>query len=249
MTDPIDPNAASGYPAPPYMPPPRTEPPGYAPPYMPPSPEGSGAWPADPAAQSQWQPWMPAPPPAPARGRLTQIIVVVAVVVVLAAGVGIYLVFGRGSSHRSIAIPATFDGYAKLDNSQSHQIESMMRGMISGSGAGGFFTAAAIGVYAKDSGDEPRLLVFAVPTGALPSEARQGDVTQQLLTIVPDTSEFPAGPHGGEARCGTTSFGTVAETACAWSDTSTTGMMVSVGVGLAPSTLAQVQNDFRDQVD
>ena len=261
MSEPIDPNEPyqptpawqpvelppSGYPAqPPYgyeQPPsgyPAQPPSGY--PAQPPYGYGAGyGYPPQPQ-----QPWPPASEPA--RRTPVTLIVLVCAAVLVAAGVAGYFALSRSSSSGRPAIPASFDGYARLNNSQSHQAESMMRGIASGSAEGSLLNEAAIGVYSKNTGDQPGLFVLMFSTSAMPSRAEATNFTDGVLAMVTTVSSYPAGPHGGASRCGSTQFGTVPETVCAWSDDKTTGMMVSVA-SLQPQALAGVENDFRDLVD
>lgn len=257
MTDPIDPNPAP----PPYAPPSYTPPPPYAPqsapgayppPYAAQPPAGAYPPPDAGAYPPYGYPW--APPPPPSHTRRNALIAVAAVVVLVAGGLGAYFAFrGSGSSSR-LSLPASFGGFSVEKDATSSRVEGMMRGM--GSGAGGaaktLFDAATIGMYQRDADVTSKLIVFAVPTAKVPRDegGSPSDITAGLMQFAGSTvPERTPGPHGGSSRCGTTSVGAVDETACAWSDSATTGMLVSIGTPLSSDRLSAVELALREQLD
>lgn len=267
MTGPTDPHAAPPPygprpDQPPYQPPPYQPPPAYQPPPGYQAPPAFGAQPGTepsaqyPAAGPGWQsPYPPQwPPPQPSHARRNVLIAVAVVVVLAAAGIGSYFAFrGSGSSNR-LSLPSSFAGFSQENDATATRVERAIRGF--GSGAGGeekrIFDASTIAVYQKDSDVTTRLIAFALPASKVPRDqgGTPSQVTQGLLAFMgANVPERPAGSHGGSSRCGATSVGAASETACAWSDSSTTGMLVSVGTPLSPGELGSVELALRDQVD
>jgi hypothetical protein len=192
--------------------------------------------------------------PLASHRRRNVLIAVLVTVVAIASTIGGYLVFTVGDpAAQRLAIPDSFDGYLRLTNGNADRLENSMRAMIGGvaSGMKGTLDSSAIGVYSRNSGDTPRLVVLAMPGSAMAQASGSGTpMTDQVLALVgPSARTFPPGPHGGESTCGTLTFGTVEETMCAWSDSATAGVMVSVITPMTPARLAAIENDFRDKVD
>lgn len=258
---------------PPYQPP--SSPPPYQPPYEPP---GSSQQPSyvpppafapqpgpEPAAQYPgagpgWQQYpyaeqWPPPPQQRSHARRNALIAAGTVVVLVGAGLGAYFAFrGSGGSSHRLSLPSSFAGYSREQDATSSRVERTLRGM--GNGAGGeeqrIFNASTIALYQKDSDVTTKLVVFALPTSSMPHDQGNSPAarTKGLLTFMGSAaSERPAGTHGGSSRCGATSIGAQSETACAWSDASTTGMLVSVGNAVPPDELGRVELTLRDQVD
>ena len=223
MTDPMDPNSA-------------------------PQPE------AGPAPYPYAYTWPPPQPPPPSHARRNALIVLAVVLVLAAGGVGGYFALrGSGSSAR-LSLPNSFAGFSREQDATSSRVERTMRGM--GAGAGGvekrLFDAAAIAVYQEDTDVAARLIVFALPTSSVPrgQGTSPSAITAGLLEYMGSGSaEQPAGPHGGSMRCCATSIGAIRETACAWSDSATTGMLVSAGTPLSMGRLSAVGQALRDRVD
>lgn len=249
------------YQPPEYQPPPAYQPP----PYGPPPAFGGQAGPEPsaqyPAAGPDWQhpyaqQWPAPQPPQPSHTRRNVLIAVAVVVVLAAAGIGSYFAFrgGSGSSNR-LALPTSFAGFSQEHDATASRVERTLRGI--GANAGGqekrVFDASTIAVYQKDSDVSNRLIAFALPTSKVPhgQGGTPTEITAGLLSYMgSDVPEGAAGPHGGSSRCGATSVGAASETACAWSDPSTTGMLVSVGGSpLSPSQLGRVELALRDRVD
>jgi hypothetical protein len=199
---------------------------------------------------------MPPPPPPPTRSRALRTGLIVGAVVVLAAagGIGWYLSSsGGGSSAHRVSAPQSFAGYTRLTNSTAKGLESSMRSLGETAGGGAakrIFDAATIGVYAKNSGDQPVLISLALPTKAADSSESADEITSQLLQgAVTNGTAYSSGSHGGVTRCGTAQFGAAAETMCAWSDPKTSGVLVSVNPPVSPAALASVSVAFRDDVE
>lgn len=259
MGEPIDPNPQPTYrprPGPPpasYPPPPASyspPPASYSPPPTPYPPQGHPY-----GFPGYSVPPPPGAPPARSRARRNAIIAA-AVVVVVGAGAGLGWYFtssgGSSSSHR-VKVPAAFDGYTQLTTSAAHQLEATMRSFGDTAGAGAakrIFDAASIAVYAKDSGDQPVLVALVVPTASTADGASADEISSGLLQgAISQSSVYPSGPHGGVTRCGSTQFGIAAETMCSWSDSRTSGVVVSVNPPVPPTGLAGVSRSFRDQVE
>jgi hypothetical protein len=267
MTEPIDPNAEPGYPTPPYEPPPPFAPPQPYPPNQPATPFGAPSaygtppqygtpspygTPPQYATPPQYNPnalpWLQPQqeqPPASTKKR-NMIIAIVAFLVLAAGGVTAYAVMsGVNDSSSKIAMPASFDGYFKINNSK---VESGMREMMSGFGGGAVLDQASFGFYSKDLGDRPQLIVFAVPSSAIPS-AQHGTFSTQVQSLVGVVTTYPSGPHGGDTECGETQVATVSEIMCAWQDAKTAGVMVAILEPITTSQLAKVSRDLRNRID
>ena len=264
MTEPLDPNGPSSAEPPQYEPPPATAPPAYQPaPYQPPGYPAAGYQQpgyAQPGySQAGYPPAgypAPYPPPQPDRSRRTVLIVLaVAIVLVAAAGLGGFFLLrkdDKGGGGKAAQPPGSFAGYTLLDNAAATRVKKSMTdfGHNMGGTAGRIFDAAAIGVYAHDTGDRPVLITLTVPTSAAGSGQTPDSITSQLLSGATASSDsFPAGGHGGSVRCGLAQFGAVSETMCAWSDDSRSGLLTSVGESLQPADLAQLTQKFRDAVE
>jgi hypothetical protein len=279
MTEPVDPNPAwqpqqppAGYqPPPPFAPPGRA---GYQPPFTPPGPAGSPPSPASgatspapgapwPAPDATWpapypNPWVAEqapgvwPPTPPPSHRRRNVLIIALVVVLVAAAGGYFALHNSDSSTDRLAIPAAFDGYTRLTNSNAGQVESSMRSMVrSVSGANKAFDAATIGIYGHDAGDTPQLITLALPAAAWPGASGNAaeQLTQGLREFGAGTQNYPPGRHGGTSICGGLNIGTVREVLCAWADRSTAGVVVSVLTPMTPARLSRIEREFRDQVD
>jgi hypothetical protein len=159
---------------------------------------------------------------------------------------------GSGSSAHHVVVPDTFDGYTRLTNGTAQQVEANMRALGDTAGGGAakkIFDAASIGVYAKNSGDQPVLVALVVPTASAADGASAEQISSGLLKgAVADSSRYSGGSHGGVTRCGSAQFGVAAETMCSWSDHDTSGVLVSVNPPASPATLATVSVAFRDHL-
>lgn len=114
------------------------------------------------------------------------------------------------------------------------------------------FEAATIGVYHSDTDVTSKLVVSAVRTAKVPHDARSSpsDITAELLHFTGSTvAERQPGPHGASSRCGYTSVSGFEATACAWSDSATTGMLVSVDDPVNPERLSAAELALRDRID
>jgi hypothetical protein len=152
-----------------------------------------------------------------------------------------------GSSAASkISLPASFDGYYRIGNSA--RIASGMREMMSGLGVGSAMNSATFGFYSHDSGDQPSLIVVALPTSSIPSSSR-GNISSQLGTFGASVQSYPSGPHGGQTDCGEVQAATVSEVLCAWQDAKTSGVVVAVLEQVTPDALAKIDRDLRDFID
>lgn len=245
MSEPVDPNAY-----PPQNYPPQNYPPAGYPGYP------SQQWPPQQWPPQQWppQPGWSEPPAGSGRRRRIAVIGVVTVVLLALVGVVVYFSVGSGSSKPGghVAVPATFAGYTRLHNDISARVESTMRDFArnAGGGAGAqLLQAATIGVYSHNTGDQPVLIAMVVPTSAASTSSPQDIAAELLSGATADARGVAPGSHGGTAQCGDATFGTVAETMCAWSDSHVSGMLVSVNESKSPAELADVMRTFRDHVE
>jgi len=99
-----------------------------------------------------------------------------------------------------------------------------------------------------------KLVVLALRTSAVPGGGSADEFAGQMLAFMGSTvSSYPPGPHGGSLRCGQTSIGVVTESGCAWSDPTTTGMIVSVrqdgNPTVPPETLANVVVALQQEIE
>jgi hypothetical protein len=174
------------------------------------------------------------------------LIVALAALVVVGGGIGALVAYSSSSNSNKLPMPASFDGYYKVG--QSSQVEAGMRQMLAGFGGNGALGSATFGLYSHNSGDQPELIAFAVPTHDIPASARS-NFGSQLQVLGASMQEYPAGPHGGTSDCGELSLGAIDEVICAWSDASTSGALVSVIEPVTPDRLAKIERDLRDFID
>jgi hypothetical protein len=193
------------------------------------------------------------PPVAPARASQprTVLLVVGILVLAVAATAVITSLLVHDDKPQPLAVPESFDGYTLLHNAASQRVEDALHSFASSVGgpAKTVFDSGTIGVYGRS--DAPNLIVFALRTDAVAARGSDAStrVDQLLGQLLPDPASFPAGRHGGSEKCGITDVGAVTESACAWSDSKTTGMIVAVNPPLAPSRAAAVTLALREVVD
>ena len=240
MSEPVDPNG-------PWQQPPYGGPP---PAWQPPVPT---------AAPPPWQqpgdylPYPPPPPPAPRRHTRLIVAIAVAGVLVVVAVVATVLVL-RGGNDTTLTAPQSVAGYGRTTGAAAERVQSAIRGFASGVGGttAEVMNASTIAVY-SDQGDVPDLVLVGLTRSradASGAPSDDGTVVNELLAgAVPDAAPFDAGSHGGVLRCGSATFGAASETMCAWSDSHTVGMLVSISPARPPQELAQVANQFRDKLD
>lgn len=252
MSEPVDPN-------PPWQPeysgPPRWQPPVPMAPPGPQLPPGPQPW-QQPAGWQQPGDYLPYPPaPAPARSHTGLILAVVAAVVVIVGGVVAAVLVLRGSDGPAkVAAPRSVGSYAIATGAGADRVSGAIRGFASGVGgsAAKLMNSATIAVY-SDSGDVPDL-IFVGLTRSQASDAGAPDGDQPMVAgllagAAPNNQAFDPGSHGGVLRCGSATFGAASESLCAWSDSHTVGMLVSVNPAKATAVLARTANQFRDAVD
>jgi hypothetical protein len=137
----------------------------------------------------------------------------------------------------TLTAPAAFSGYKPATGTAAKHALTNMRGALmdtTSTFAGGLGNART-GVYTKTAGSSARVLFFAESTAdsqALATELSSKPATAEADTMllalkVPTTHTMPAGPLGGALRCGQgkTKAG-ISVTACAWSDSSTSALVV-----------------------
>jgi hypothetical protein len=247
-------------PAQPYAPPPAqpSAPPPAQPygapgqsPYSPPA-DGFGAPQYQGQYDAQYQQYQPyGAPPAPSTGKRNALIAAVAVVVLAGAGVGAYFAF-KGDD-KDAGVPSSFAGYTRLTNAKADQVESVMRqiGSSQGGTAKHVLDKADIGVYAKGSAPNPSFVYLSIGSGEVPGSSPNDKARFMLEGALTEsqTQNFPPGGEGGVLLCGVGGTSTVEETICGWSDSTTTGLSVSVAPALPPSQVAQITNQLRAVID
>lgn len=257
MTEPVDPNEwqpqysgppqYSGQPPTAWQPPvPMTGPmtgPMTAPPQAPPWPQHSD--------------YLPYPPPPPPRSHTRMIVAIVAAAVLVVAGVVAAVLVLRGSdAPAKLAAPSSVAGYDLASGAAADRVQGAIRGMASGIGGSAekVMNAATIAVY-SDQGDLPDLVLIGLTRSEAANVGAPADdtaIVQSMLAGAVSTAastSFPAGPHGGALRCGVATFGAASETMCAWSDSRTVGVLVSVNPPQVIDRLAQIADEFRDVLD
>lgn len=236
-----DAQARPAYPYPPAYPPAYPYPPGYPAGYP------------DRSHEFYFGPWPPVAP-APSHRRRNLIIVVAVVAVLVLAGISVYALSSGSNTKSRLAIPQSFDGYMQEHDASSDRVQSVIRGSMSGLGgqATRVFDSASIVVYSSDSDISQKAIVLALPTSTVPGDVSADEFASALLQYMGSgVSDYPVGPRGGSLRCGQTSIGVVSESGCAWSDPTTTGMIVSVHQGgepLTPQELSAVALALQDQI-
>lgn len=187
------------------------------------------------------------------RGRRNLVIVGALVAVLAVTGVAVYL-FSGGSTTKRLPLPQSFAGYAQEHDDLADRLQSTLQGMLSGLGgvSDHVFDSASIGVYQADADVSEKAIVLALPSSAIKDGTPDQFASSMLTYMGNAVSEYPTGPHGGSLRCARTAMGAAVESGCAWSDPTTTGMIVAVHAGgapPAPQALSTVTLALQDQID
>jgi hypothetical protein len=210
-----------------------------------------------PAGQPVREP-LPASVPPPVRPqrrwRWTAPRIVIAVLVLLLASGGAVVLLTRGGGEATrVRLPESFAGYQRLHNGTDQTLRRKMADQVSIAGIGdAVFGHASIGAYARNTGDQPALIVITMPRKSFRALGLGDDATtveQLLREAVPVTALFPPGPHGGALRCGMASEGDLPLKACAWADRGTAGLLI---VGYPPVPIAKaaaLTNALRAAID
>jgi hypothetical protein len=208
-------------------------------------------------------PWpVPGPPPRPPeqppgtrrRWRWTapRIVLAVLVLLLVCGGAVVLLTRGSGAAPR-VRLPQSFAGYQLLHNGTDDSLRRKMAGQVRIAGIGdAIFDHASIGAYARNTGDQPALVVITMPRKAFRALGTGDDaetVTVLLRGAAPDATAFASGTHGGAVRCGPVSGEDVPVSACAWADRTTAGVLVVGYPPLSAAKAARLTNTLRDAID
>jgi hypothetical protein len=180
---------------------------------------------------------------------------VLAIVLLLAVcGAAVFLVSRTGSGEAPrVALPETFQGYQRLHNGTDDSLRRRMAGQASVAGIGdAIFEHASIGAYARNTGDQPALIVFALPHRSLAALSSGGhDATARMLLTgaAIDAQSYPAGPRGGALRCGSSTNANVPLSACSWSDDDNGGLLIVGYPHLTVNRTAALTNLLRAAID
>jgi hypothetical protein len=194
----------------------------------------------DPYARPEPVTTAPAPATPRRRGSFT-LLLLAGVLAFLIVAAGVILFITRGDSPAAkVVLPEQFAGYQLLHNDKAHQLQQRMEDAVVVPGLGkAFFSRAAIGAYARNTGDQPALVVIVLPhrTAAALGSDKDDDIARQLLSGAgSNTTTYPSGPLGGVVRCGTRSDEGEQLSLCGWSDGKTAGL---AAVGLPKLSAAQ----------
>ena len=190
-------------------------------------------------------------PPPKSRTKLWIVLGVVAALVVAGASAGV--ISNSSSSTHHVSAPDSIGSYTRLHSTEAQSVEKHMRDVGSASGSA-FISIATVASYGSGTGDVPNLIAVINSTKDLPdhaSHSAQEIVDTMFIGLAgPNQAEQEdAGSHGGVVECTPATFGVAQETLCAWSDSSTTGILVAVNPALATTALAQLVAMLRDQID
>lgn len=195
----------------------------------------------------------PTPTPAePKRRFWTAPRIVLSVVLLLAVCAGGVYALTRltGGEGPRVKLPETFAGYARLHNGTDASLRKRLAGQAGVAGLGdAIFGHASIGAYARNTGDQPALIVFALPhrsLAALTSDDHDAATRALLSGAVDDARTYAAGPHGGVLRCGSALAEDVPLSACAWSDDDNGGLLIVGYPHLTVQRTATLTNELRD---
>jgi len=208
-------------------------------------PYAGGGYPGQPYAPYAGYPPVPEPP----RRRRK---VIIAVAVVAAVGITIGVVATRKSGSHSTAsisnlnLPAALGDYTLLPGATADSFRSTV-GQTFGAGGelGKFFATATIGTYGEDS--TPQLILIAAPSSKFPGLDASSLNGSGLSSSGIKT--FSGGSNGGSVACFPLSLGSVSETVCFWSDSTTVGYLVAINTGESAAQLAAAVNSARDSLD
>jgi hypothetical protein len=195
-------------------------------------------WPVEPA-QPQWQ----AAPPAQRRARPSRSTILICCLVLAAVGVGVYYLVHKPYRPDPLPIPIAFDAYTQIESADTDRLESMVRSTPGGA-------SATVGFYSRNSGDIPRLIVFVFPAEVFPDGVDQAadTIRSDIGAGAAQLTPYPAGPRGGNSRCGPLDFASTPAQMCAWADATSAGVMVSVVTPMTPARLARIEQNFRSRL-
>ena len=153
-----------------------------------------------------------------------------------------------------IALPDTFAGYTRSYDPTAMGIETGMRTTMSArSKWTRLMKSAAIGTYQPAGSTAEDIVVLVVPSSV--GAATADDLTRSMLSLSdPNAGYEQIGKHGGSSRCATMTTNGRTVPVCAWRDSQTTGVLMSLGTALGtsdftPHQLNSIELAFRDAVD
>ncbi|MCW2861511.1 MAG: hypothetical protein JWP48_3219 [Actinoallomurus sp.] len=150
----------------------------------------------------------------------------------------------------SLTVPKSVGGYRRLTGSVANRLSSTMRKSMGEGSDAGVYSKARIAIYTKN-GNSTRPLIFvgmsASDSPAIAEELKSNSPSQEVDSMfvgmgLGDAKDYPAGPLGGDLRCGKGPMSDTTATACAWADSSTAGLLIAPDTGgvaaLAATTLS-----------
>lgn len=136
---------------------------------------------------------------------------------------------------RAIKVPRTFGGYRRLTGGTADRTAQSMRKSMNEDGKDAdLYAKAKIAIYAKTSDSTQELFFIGLSSSdnpAIAQELKSNSPSEEADSAfigmgIGDPKDYPAGPLGGVLRCGVTTTQGITETACAWADSSTSGITV-----------------------
>lgn len=143
--------------------------------------------------------------------------------------------------HHKLALPATADGYAQINDTRFHDLQQTMVDKINDNPGG----AGAIAGFYGDNG-KPSVMVVAMYTHGHSQSALNGMLRGMSPDLSGPLSAVDAGPRGGDYRCGTLSAG-LNVPVCVWVDRDTIGTVVMFDSSSADAPATAVE--IRDAVE
>ena len=254
MSEPIDPNAWPGaqpqepaYPQPTYPQPQYQQPQYQQPAYQP---------------YQAYQPYPPAGPGAtvpmltesPRRSH-RQLIVASIAGGVLVAGALVAIVVSADSSVRKpgppLPVPVAVGKYTQRTDAIVDRIRAGLveTGKSSSSTLRRFLNNGQLVIYGSGTATgTPDLFILMGRSGDYPALA-DATITNAVFEGFGTPQSFDPGQYGGTLQCATSSAEDEPPSACAWADSTSTGMMFSFTDAVTPKDLAQLANQARDTID
>jgi hypothetical protein len=189
------------------------------------------------------------------RGRRARITVISCIFAAAAIILTVLVVGGSPSKKPAgpIVVPASIGDFQQITDATADRVKEAMQSQAQSFGlAQAFLSHTSLGVYGSGGSDQPNLILVVGRTDSVPGlqSTNASDAVDALLAgAVDQPTTYPSGSHGGSLKCGPAALAASLETACAWYDDSTIGLLLSISPAQAPSALAVMANVVRDDLN
>jgi hypothetical protein len=150
----------------------------------------------------------------------------------------------------TLTVPRSVGGYRRMTGSVANRLSSTMRKSMGEGSDADVYAKAKIAIYTRSSDAEHPLIYVGMSASDSPviaQELKSNSPSQEVDSMfigmgIGDAKDYPAGPLGGNLRCGKGPLSGSTATACAWADSSTAGLLLAPATSnvtrLARTTLA-----------